>query len=73
MVFRYFSNTNATVIIRIELGFDMNIGRLDDSVHPFTGGAGPTDVRMTTRYKEEDIIEGNSCNVLRVRDFSESI
>ena len=28
------------------------------SVHPFTGGAHPTDVRMTTRYKETDFTEG---------------
>ncbi|CAN0015817.1 unnamed protein product [Sphacelaria rigidula] len=31
------------------LGFDMNRGRLDVSVHPFTGGPGPSDVRITTR------------------------
>ena len=34
--------------------------RLDVSVHPFTGGAHPTDVRMTTRYKAEDLTEGLS-------------
>lgn len=34
-----------------DLGFDTRIGRLDVSVHPFTGGAGPSDVRMTTRFK----------------------
>ena len=32
-----------------KLGFDMNKGRLDVSVHPFTGGPGPSDVRITTR------------------------
>lgn len=31
------------------LGFDMNKGRLDVSVHPFTGGPSPSDVRITTR------------------------
>lgn len=41
-----------------ELGFDEAVGRLDVSVHPFTGGPGPTDVRMTTRFKEHDITEG---------------
>ena len=41
-----------------DLGFDTDIGRLDVSAHPFTGGAHPTDVRMTTRYREEDLIEG---------------
>ncbi|MDX1301771.1 carboxypeptidase M32 [Photobacterium sp.] len=36
-----------------KLGFDFNHGRLDVSVHPFCGGV-PTDVRITTRYDEED-------------------
>lgn len=40
------------------LGFDTENGRLDVSVHPFTGGAHPTDVRMTTRFKATDIMEG---------------
>eukprot|EP01125_Pyxidicula_operculata_P021186 TRINITY_DN8069_c0_g1_i1.p1 TRINITY_DN8069_c0_g1~~TRINITY_DN8069_c0_g1_i1.p1 ORF type:complete len:543 (+),score=141.51 TRINITY_DN8069_c0_g1_i1:91-1629(+) len=40
------------------IGFDTSAGRLDVSVHPFTGGAHPTDVRMTTRYKDTDISEG---------------
>ena len=44
--------------IAIDLGFDINKGRLDVSVHPFTGGAHPTDVRMTTRFKKHDITEG---------------
>lgn len=41
-----------------DLGFDESNGRLDVSVHPFTGGADPTDVRMTTRFKENNIMEG---------------
>lgn len=44
--------------VALELGFDTNNGRLDVSVHPFTGGAHPTDVRMTTRFKEHDLTEG---------------
>ena len=44
--------------IALDLGFDISKGRLDVSVHPFTGGAGPTDVRMTTRFKASDITEG---------------
>lgn len=32
-----------------DMGFDVEAGRLDKSVHPFTGGAHPTDVRLTTR------------------------
>ena len=34
------------------MGFDFERGRLDTSVHPFCGGAGPSDVRITTRYNE---------------------
>ncbi len=35
------------------LGFDFRHGRLDVSLHPFTGGV-PDDVRITTRYAEDD-------------------
>lgn len=35
------------------LGFDFRHGRLDVSLHPFTGGV-PTDVRITTRYDEAE-------------------
>ncbi|KAA8495917.1 Thermostable carboxypeptidase 1 [Porphyridium purpureum] len=41
-----------------KLGFDFSRGRLDVSVHPFTGGAGPDDVRITTRYSTENWVEG---------------
>lgn len=41
-----------------ELGFDLDHGLLNVSVHPFTGGCGPEDVRMTTRYKQSDVTEG---------------
>lgn len=37
------------------LGFDFAAGRLDESTHPFTGGV-PEDVRLTTRYREDDLI-----------------
>jgi len=44
------------------VGFDVNAGRLDVSPHPFTGGTGPFDVRMTTRFKEgaslDELAEG---------------
>jgi len=43
-----------------ELGFDTEAGRLDVSVHPFSTGIHVTDVRMTTRYKESDFIDGVS-------------
>jgi len=35
------------------LGFDFEAGRLDESAHPFSGGV-PEDVRLTTRYSEDD-------------------
>ena len=34
------------------IGFDFARGRLDETAHPFCGGAGPDDVRITTRYDE---------------------
>jgi carboxypeptidase Taq len=37
------------------LGFDFHHGRLDVSLHPFCGGT-PDDVRITTRYDEEDFL-----------------
>ena len=37
-------------------GFDFDRGRLDVSLHPFCGGV-PGDVRVTTRYSEEDFTE----------------
>jgi carboxypeptidase Taq len=36
------------------LGYDLNAGLIDQSAHPFTTGFHPTDVRITTRYDEED-------------------
>ncbi|MBS0448095.1 MAG: carboxypeptidase M32 [Proteobacteria bacterium] len=35
------------------LGFDFEAGRLDESAHPFSGGV-PEDVRLTTRYRDDD-------------------
>ena len=37
------------------LGFDFQAGRLDVSTHPFCGGV-PEDVRMTTRFREDDFM-----------------
>ncbi|EXU76853.1 carboxypeptidase M32 [Erwinia mallotivora] len=37
------------------LDFDFNSGRLDVSAHPFCGGV-PEDVRITTRYNENEFI-----------------
>jgi len=38
------------------LGFDFDAGRLDESAHPFSGGV-PEDVRLTTRYEEDDFVQ----------------
>ena len=38
------------------LGFDFDAGRLDESAHPFTGGV-PEDTRLTTRYREDDLMQ----------------
>ena len=37
------------------LGFNFDAGRLDVSTHPFCGGV-PEDVRMTTRFSEDDFL-----------------
>lgn len=37
------------------VGFSMNNGRLDESHHPFCGGT-PRDVRITTRYNEDEFV-----------------
>lgn len=37
------------------LQFDFEAGRLDESTHPFCGGV-PEDLRLTTRYREDDFL-----------------
>lgn len=44
-----------SLFILKEMGFDFEAGRLDESVHPFATGLGPGDVRITTRYLENDV------------------
>ena len=36
-------------------GFDESFARLDLTVHPFAAGSGTQDIRLTTRYKDDDI------------------
>lgn len=43
--------------ISTDIGFNYDKGRLDSSVHPFCGGCHPTDVRITTRYRNNNFIE----------------
>ncbi|MGP0629626.1 carboxypeptidase M32 [Nitrospina sp. 32_T5] len=40
-----------------DMGFNFANGRVDVSVHPFCGGGDCTDVRITTRYREDNFIE----------------
>lgn len=40
-----------------DIGFNFEQGRMDVSVHPFCGGSHPTDVRITTRYKDSNFVE----------------
>jgi carboxypeptidase Taq len=37
-----------------QMGFNFEAGRLDETVHPFATGINPGDVRVTTRYDEQD-------------------
>ncbi|RME86476.1 MAG: carboxypeptidase M32 [Planctomycetota bacterium] len=39
------------------IGFDFQRGRVDESHHPFCGGT-PQDVRITSRYNEQDLLSG---------------
>ena len=39
------------------VGFDFETGRLDESLHPFSGGT-PDDLRITTRYEADDFMTG---------------
>jgi len=37
-----------------QMGYDFDAGRLDETVHPFEIALNPGDVRVTTKYNEED-------------------
>lgn len=41
-------------LVAKKLGYDFEAGRLDVTAHPFTVSIGPEDVRITTRYNEQD-------------------
>ena len=41
--------------IATQIGFDFDCGRLDVSTHPFCSGFHPTDVRITTRFHENNL------------------
>ncbi|MEZ0227181.1 MAG: carboxypeptidase M32 [Planctomycetota bacterium] len=42
-------------LVAKDMGFDFEAGRLDVSAHPFCSGLAPDDVRITTRYAEDDL------------------
>jgi len=42
------------------VGFDLEAGRLDASVHPFASGLAPHDTRLTTRYRTDQFAEALS-------------
>ncbi len=41
-------------LVADDIGFDFSAGRIDTAVHPFCTTLGPRDVRLTTRYDEND-------------------
>ncbi|SDL67997.1 carboxypeptidase M32 [Sediminibacillus halophilus] len=43
-----------TLEILKRMGYDFSAGRLDETVHPFAIAINPKDVRVTTRYDEND-------------------
>ncbi len=48
---------NLSKMVAANLGFDFQSGRLDVSEHPFTVSLSPKDVRITTRFQENDLAE----------------
>jgi carboxypeptidase Taq len=44
-----------SLFILNEMGYDFAAGRLDESEHPFATGLNPGDVRITTKFKPNDI------------------
>ncbi len=44
--------------VAASMGFDFARGRIDRSTHPFCGGSHAGDVRITTRYRESDLLDG---------------
>ncbi|MGG5253859.1 carboxypeptidase M32 [Neobacillus sp. SM06] len=56
-LFKYFPKDQQrqfSIEILKKMGFNFDAGRLDVTVHPFATGINPGDVRITTRYDEQD-------------------
>jgi len=45
------------------MGFDIDLGRIDESVHPFTMAMGTSDVRITSRYSEDEWYQGLAATI----------
>lgn len=46
-----------------QMGFNLEHGRIDQSVHPFTMSLGPADVRITSRFKENEWYQGLAATI----------
>lgn len=56
-IFQHFpeeKQRDVTIQILEDMGYDFAAGRLDKTIHPFAIGLNPGDVRITTRYDEQD-------------------
>ena len=47
-------------LVATRIGFDFDAGRLDVSTHPFCEGIGPGDTRLTTRFRDDDVLDALS-------------
>lgn len=57
MLFQHFPKEGqraASLALLKELGYDFDAGRLDETVHPFMIGLNSGDIRVTTKYDEND-------------------
>jgi carboxypeptidase Taq len=45
------------------MGFDKEQGLLDESVHPFTIGLHPTDVRLTSRFNSDELLKSITASI----------
>jgi carboxypeptidase Taq len=46
-----------------KMGYDLDSGRIDESVHPFTMSLGPSDVRITSRFRETEWYQGLAATI----------
>jgi carboxypeptidase Taq len=52
------SQRKLTKTVAAAVGFDFTAGRLDSTTHPFFSPIGPGDVRITTRFRTDDLRDG---------------